>query len=95
MENPELEFMKIVADPDGMEESLVKVFLEAHPEAPEQVIPDVDATDDPLHGKQEEGRLFHGDYKYHCRYTSPAPIICCVLDSARRIEARPTGWRRS
>ncbi len=30
---------------------------------PEQIVLDVDATDDPLHGNQE-GRLFHGYYKH-------------------------------
>ena len=32
---------------------LVEVFLEAHQVPPEYMIMNVDATDDPLHGKQE------------------------------------------
>jgi hypothetical protein len=32
---------------------LVDVFLQAHQEAPKEIILDLDATDDPLHGKQE------------------------------------------
>jgi hypothetical protein len=31
----------------------VDIFLQAHREAPEEIILDLDATDDPLHGKQE------------------------------------------
>ena len=34
-----------MADPAGMDELLVEVFLEAHPEPPQEVIVDVDATD--------------------------------------------------
>ncbi len=37
----------------GIDELLVKVFLESHPTAPEEIILDVDATDFPLHGQQE------------------------------------------
>ncbi len=29
------------------------------------IVLDLDATDDPLHGKQE-GRFFHGYYGHHC-----------------------------
>ncbi len=39
--------------------SMDGLFLEAHERAPEQIILDLDATDDPLHG-QQEGRFFHG-----------------------------------
>ena len=62
LEGPEGAYKKIVADPAGMDALLLEVFVEAHPEPPEEVILDVDATDDPLHGKQE-GRFFHGYYK--------------------------------
>jgi Transposase DDE domain group 1 len=41
------------------------VFLEAHRRAPRQIILDLDATDDPLHGHQE-GRFFHGYYDCYC-----------------------------
>ncbi|PIE74613.1 MAG: hypothetical protein CSA18_04180, partial [Deltaproteobacteria bacterium] len=40
---------------------------------PKQIILDVDATDDPLHGKQE-GRFFHGYYKEYCYL--PLYIFC-------------------
>ncbi len=68
MEGPENAYKKIVADPVVMDGLLLEVFLQAQPESPEEMVLDVDATHDPLHGKQE-GRFFHGYYK---RY-----LICC------------------
>jgi hypothetical protein len=46
-------------------EVLVDRFIAAHAEPPEHLILDFDATDDPVHGKQE-GRFFHGHYDHHC-----------------------------
>jgi hypothetical protein len=46
-------------------EVLVDQFIAAHAEPPEALILDFDATDDPVHGKQE-GRFFHGHYDHHC-----------------------------
>jgi hypothetical protein len=40
---------------------------------PKQIVLDVDATDDPLHG-QQEGRFFHGYYKCYCYL--PLYIFC-------------------
>ena len=48
-----------------MDALLIEMFLEAHREPPEEVILDVDATGDPLHG-QQEGRFFHGYYRRYC-----------------------------
>ena len=72
-EGPQGQYKKIVADPAGMDELLVEVLLEAHQEPPEEVVLDVDATDDPLHGKQE-GRFFHGYYQRYCYL--PLYIFC-------------------
>jgi Transposase DDE domain group 1 len=55
-------YKKIVARAEAMDELLVEVFLEAYDTPPEEIILDVDATDDPLHGRQE-GRFFHGYYR--------------------------------
>src|SRR2546423_1190536 len=46
-------------------EVLVDQFLASHPTPPEHLILDFDATDDPVHGKQEQ-RFFHGYYDHHC-----------------------------
>ena len=66
-------YKKIVADPEGMDDLLVDLFLEAHDTAPAEIILDVDATDDPLHGNQE-GRFFHGYYRSYCYL--PLYIFC-------------------
>ena len=52
-------YPKIVAHPEAIARLFVDLFLQAHPQPPTQIILDVDATDDPLHGHQE-GRFFHG-----------------------------------
>jgi len=44
---------------------MVDLFLEAHDCAPSEIILDLDATDDPVHGEQE-GRSFHGYYDCYC-----------------------------
>jgi hypothetical protein len=44
---------------------LVEVFVESHAVPPKEIVIDVDATDDPLHGDQE-GRFFHGYYGHYC-----------------------------
>src|SRR6476620_12428054 len=52
---------KINHDPAAVDTLFVTRFLDAHAKAPRQIILDLDATDDPLHG-QQEGRFFHGYY---------------------------------
>ena len=66
-------YRKIEADTACLDGLLVDVFLEAYEEAPIEVVLDVDATDDPLHGEQE-GRFFHGYYKNYCYL--PLYIFC-------------------
>jgi len=58
-------YHKIGHDPQAIEDLFVDLFLEAHQRAPRQIILDLDATDDPLHGHQE-GRFFHGYYDCYC-----------------------------
>ena len=58
-------YKKIRCDPAAIDRLLVDVFVEAHSEAPEKIILDIDATDTPLHG-QQEGRFFHGYYGHYC-----------------------------
>ena len=69
----ELRYKKIVMKPEEIDRLLVDVFLESHAEPPEQIVLDVDATDDPLYGKQE-GRFFHGYYMNYCYL--PLYIFC-------------------
>jgi len=66
-------YKKIVADHAAVDRLFVDVFLAAHRQAPQQIILDLDATDDPLHGNQE-GRFFHGYYGHYCYL--PLYIFC-------------------
>ncbi|MFN2638240.1 MAG: IS1380 family transposase [Gemmatimonadaceae bacterium] len=66
-------YHKISHDAAAIERLFVDLFLEAHQRAPEQIILDLDATDDPLHGHQE-GRFFHGYYDCYCYL--PLYIFC-------------------
>jgi Transposase DDE domain group 1 len=66
-------YKKIVADHAAVDRLFVDVFLAAHAQAPAQIILDLDATDDPLHGNQE-GRFFHGYYGHYCYL--PLYIFC-------------------
>jgi hypothetical protein len=66
-------YHKVSHDPAAIETLFVDLFLEAHRRAPQQIILDLDATDDPLHG-QQEGRFFHGYYDCYCYL--PLYIFC-------------------
>jgi Transposase DDE domain group 1 len=66
-------YHKISHDPAAIERLFVDLFLEAHKTAPKQIILDLDATDDPLHGEQE-GRYFNGYYDCYCYL--PLYIFC-------------------
>jgi hypothetical protein len=66
-------YKKIVLHEDRVDHLLVDLFLQARAQAPAQIILDLDATDDPLYGKQE-GRFFHGYYGCYCYL--PLYIFC-------------------
>jgi hypothetical protein len=67
-------YHKISHDPAAIEAGFVDLFVEAHGrKAPRQIILDLDATDDPLHGDQE-GKFFHGFYDSYCYL--PLYIFC-------------------
>jgi len=58
-------YKKIRYRPEALDDLLIQVFLEAHAEAPQQIVLDLDTTDLPLEGHQE-GRFFHGYYDSYC-----------------------------
>ena len=66
-------YRRIGHDPAAIETLFVDLFLEAHAKAPERLVLDLDATDDPIHGHQE-GRFFHGYYDCHCYL--PLYVFC-------------------
>jgi hypothetical protein len=66
-------YHKISYDAEAIEALFVDLFLEAHQVAPDEIVLDLDATDDPIHGDQE-GRFFHGYYDSYCYL--PLYIFC-------------------
>ena len=66
-------YHKISHNPIAIKRLFVDQFLEAHKCAPSQIILDLDATDDPVHGMQE-GRFFHGYYDCYCYL--PLYVLC-------------------
>src|SRR5258708_10507223 len=67
-------YHRISHNPVAIRKLFVDLFLEAHERPPQQIILDLDATDDPLHGEQE-GRFFHRYYDCYCYL--PRYVFCC------------------
>ena len=70
---PDDRYHKIGHDPAALAHLFVDLFVEAQPRPPKQIVLDLDATDDPLHG-QQEGRFFHGYYSCYCYL--PLYVFC-------------------
>lgn len=80
-------YRRIALDHSAVDDLLVDLFLEAHERAPRRIVLDLDATDDPLHGKQE-GRFFHGYYDCYCYLPlyifAGEHLLCSRLREANR-----------
>jgi hypothetical protein len=78
-------YKKIQYRQEAIDELLIQVFVEAHAEAPDQIVLDLDTTDLPLHGHQE-GRFFHGYYDSYCYLPlyifSGEHLLCARLRTA-------------
>jgi Transposase DDE domain group 1 len=90
-------YAKISTNSAAVETLFVDLFLEAHEKPPRQIILDLDATDDPLHGHQE-GRFFHGYHDCYCYL--PLYIFCgrhLLVAKLRRsnIDASAGAWKKS
>ena len=66
-------YRKIGHDREAIERLFVELFLEGFAKPPRQIVLDLDATDDPIHGHQE-GRFFHGYYDCYCYL--PLYVFC-------------------
>ena len=103
-------YQKTVMQPEGIDQLLVDHFLDAHERPPLQIILDLDATDDPVHGHQE-GRFFHGYYDCYCylplyifcgefllsaqlRSAGVDPAIGALTDLKRIVKQIRKKWRR-
>lgn len=68
-------YKKIVAQIARLQDTLVDVFIRIRSKqsVPQELVIDLDATDDPVHGGQL-GRFFHGYYRHYCYL--PLYIFC-------------------
>ena len=64
-------YHKIQAQPDQIEGLLIQRGVKAIPRKSAEIVLDFDATDDPLHGRQQ-GAYFHGYYRHYCYL----PLYC-------------------
>lgn len=58
-------YVKVCLNPKQMETLLVGIFLEQQGKEPKQIILDLDVSNDPIHGNQEQG-FFNGYYDQVC-----------------------------
>ncbi len=58
-------YKKITLDTAAVDKTLVDLYIQGQPRRPKQIVLDLDATDDLLHG-QQEGRFYHGYYGGYC-----------------------------
>ena len=82
-------YKKIVMNVEKIDALLVDLFLQAHTQAPERIVLDLDATDDPVHGNQE-GRFFHGYYGQYCYlplYIFAGEFLLCARLRPSNIDA--------
>jgi len=63
--NRETGYHKVQADHAQIEATLLRMGVRCLPKHSKEVVIDLDATDDSLHG-QQEGRFFHGFYGSYC-----------------------------
>ena len=77
-----------------LHEVLVDQFIASFKTAPEELVLDFDATDNPLHG-QQEGRFFHGYYDCYCYLPlyvfCGQQLLCAYLRPSRIDGARHAG----
>ena len=78
---------KIFHDEEAIADYFVKIFLASYENPPSELVLDLDATDDPVHGNQE-GRFFHGYYRSYCFLPlyifCGQHLLCAKLRSADR-----------
>ena len=77
-------YRKTPVDEAAVEAFLVEQFIRVRGGKPKELVLDLDATDDPLHGEQE-GRFYHGYYRCYCYL--PLYVFCegYVLEAKLRV----------
>lgn len=70
----------------ALNQVLVEQFIATYPQAPAELILDIDASDVPLHGDQEWAE-FHGYYDHYCYLPlyvfCGRALLCCLLRPSR------------
>ena len=66
-------YKKITLNRHAVPRLFTDIFLQSYKRPPRRIVLDLDATDDPLHGRQA-GRFFHGYYMNYCYL--PLYIFC-------------------
>ncbi|MHC5756029.1 MAG: IS1380 family transposase [Nostoc sp.] len=85
-------YHRIEYDASAIETLLVELFLESYEKPQQQIIVDLDVTDDLVHGKQEE-TFFNPYYKGYCY--APLYIFCGKQILAAKLRASnldPAAW---
>ena len=71
--NKRSRYKKITVSHRAVDAFFTDIFLQSYDKPPSRIVLDLDATDDPIHGRQL-GRFFHGYYKNYCFL--PLYIFC-------------------
>ena len=58
-------YRRIALNQEQADQLMIDLCIEAHDEPPDEIVLDLDATDDHVHGNQI-GRFFHGYYDHYC-----------------------------
>jgi hypothetical protein len=88
----DVRYHKIQAQPDEIEQLLIKRGVKAIPRKSAEIVLDADATDDPLHGSQQ-GAYFHGYYRHYCYlplycFCGNIPLFAKLRDCKRDVRRR-------
>ena len=82
-------YKKITVDHDAVDRLFIDVFVQAHATPPTEIVLDLDATDDPIHGAQE-GRFFPGYCGHYCSlplYSFAGEHLLCARLRPSKIDA--------
>ena len=84
-------YRKTPVDEAAVEAFLVEQFIRVRGGKPKELVLDLDATDDPLHGEQE-GRFYHGYYRCYCYL--PLYVFCEGYVLGGQATGVESGWLR-
>ena len=83
--NDKTRYEKVLCDFDAVAALFVELFIESYKHPPGVVVLDLDPSDVPLHGTQEQ-RFYHGYYGHHCYL----PLYAFCGGQPLAVELRPS-----